>query len=154
MTDTPSSSEATPAVRSSNHRTSLVIVVVLVVAVLAFLLHRGLTDAALYFRTVDEALAQRQELGAKRFRLEGTVVPGSVVRNGTFTDFTIASKGEVVRVHNAGQPVGVFAENIPVVLEGRFAENSNTFESDRIMVRHSAEYEAKYPDRVSGAANS
>ena len=127
---------------------------VVIVSALGFLLWRGLDDAALYFRTADEAVAQRQSLGDKRFRLEGTVVPGSIRQNGTFTDFEVASKGTTVSVHNSGQPLGVFQENIPVVLEGRFASGSNVFESDRIMVRHTSDYKAKHPDRVSGAANS
>jgi len=126
---------------------------VVVIAALGFLIGRGLDNATLYFRTADEAVAQRQALDNKRFRLEGTVVPGTIASNGTFTDFVIASKATSVHVHNEGQPLGIFQENIPVVLEGKFASGSNLFESDRIMVRHSAEYKADNPDRVSGAAN-
>jgi cytochrome c-type biogenesis protein CcmE len=40
-----------------------------------------------------------------------------------------------------------------VVLEGHFQQGSNTFDSDRILVKHTADYEAKHPDRVSGSAN-
>lgn len=118
-----------------------------------FLVIRGLGDATLYFRTADEAIAQRSELGNKRFRIEGLVQPGSIHQEGTFTNFSITSKDVTVQVRNQGQPVGVFQENIPVVLEGRFAEGSDVFESDRIMVRHSSDYQEKHPDRVSGEAN-
>lgn len=126
----------------------------LVVALVAgFLVIRGLGDATVYFRTADEAIAQRQSIGNDRFRIEGVVQPGSIGQDGTVTTFDIASKNVVVAVRNQGQPVGIFQEDIPVVLEGRFAGNSDVFESDRIMVRHSNEYEEQYPDRVSGEAN-
>ena len=49
-----------------------------VVGALAFLVMRGLGNATMYFRTADEAVAQRQALGTRRFRIEGTVVPGTV----------------------------------------------------------------------------
>ena len=126
------------------------------VIALSFLLWRGLADATVYFRTADEAVSQRSELGTKRFRVEGTVVPGTIKAAGQYTNFSIASKGVTIPVRNEGQPVGIFQENIPVVLEGKFASadpTNNTFNSDQIMVKHSAEYEAEYPERTSGEAN-
>lgn len=143
-----------PRVRRQGNRFRIGAVVVVVALALGFLLSRGLGDATLYFRTADEAVAQRQELGERRFRIEGTVVPGSIRNDGELLLFSIASKGVTVPVQNSGQPLGLFQENIPVVLEGHFAGNSDTFRSDRILVRHSADYESDYPERVSGAANS
>lgn len=131
----------------------LIAVALVIVAALGFLVFRGLGNATLYFRTADEAVAQRQHLGDRRFRLEGNVVPGTIQQNGTFTDFEVVSKGTTVQVHNQGQPLGVFRENISVVVEGRFATGSNVFDSDRILVRHSADYEAKHPDRLAPEAN-
>jgi cytochrome c-type biogenesis protein CcmE len=143
----------TPAPRVRKRSRRPIIVGVIVVAALAFLIGKGLDNATMYFRTADEAIAQRADLEGKRFRLEGTVVPGSIKQSGEFVDFKIASKSVTVDVRNAGQPVGVFQENIPVVLEGKFASGSNTFNSDRILVKHSEDYQAKYPDRVDGSAN-
>jgi cytochrome c-type biogenesis protein CcmE len=41
----------------------------------------------------------------------------------------------------------LFKVGIPVVLEGRF--QGDHFASDRIMVKHTADYIAKHPERVS-----
>lgn len=123
------------------------------VIVAGFFVFRGLDDATMYFRTADEAIAQREELADERFRIEGIVVPGSIGANGAFTNFVIESRGTTVNVRNQGQPVGIFQENIPVVLEGAFQEGTNIFASDRVMVRHTSDYQAEYPDRVSGEAN-
>ena len=41
----------------------------------------------------------------------------------------------------------MFKPGIPVVLEGRF--QGDTFASDRIMVKHSEDYVAEHPSRVT-----
>jgi cytochrome c-type biogenesis protein CcmE len=143
---------AAPRARRKTNRTRLMIAAFVVLAALAFLVFRGLGNATLYFRTADEAIAHRTDLGERRFRLEGTVVPGTIQQVGETTNFSVTSKGVTVDVHNSGQPVGIFREDIPVVLEGHFAAGSNLFQSDRIMVKHSADYQEEHPDRVTGAA--
>lgn len=142
---------AAPRARVAGSRRRLVIVGVVILAALGFLVLRGLGNATLYFRTADEAVAHRADLGERRFRLEGNVVPGTIHQDGSTTNFSVASKGTTVEVHNTGQPVGIFQENIPVVLEGHFASGSNVFESDRLMVKHTAQYSEQHPDRVVGA---
>jgi cytochrome c-type biogenesis protein CcmE len=120
---------------------------VVIVAALGFLVFQGLGNATLYFRTADEAVAQRDSLGAKRFRIQGTVVPGTVRQAGNEVAFTIESKGVTVPVLHQGDPPELFKPGIPVVLEGRF--QGNDFASDRIMVKHSETYTAEHPDRVT-----
>lgn len=145
---------AAPRARQRSSRWRVGAAVVLIVAALGFLLSKGLGDATLYFRTADEAVAQRELLGERRFRIEGTVVPGSIRNEGETLLFSIASKGVTVPVRNSGQPLGIFQESIPVVLEGNFVAGADRFESDRILVMHSSDYESEYPERVSGTANS
>jgi cytochrome c-type biogenesis protein CcmE len=121
-----------------------------VLAVLGFLLFRGLGNATLYFRTADEAVAQRHSLGDRRFRIEGTVVGGSVDTRGNDVGFRITSKDVEVPVVHRGDPPELFKPGIPVVLEGRF--QGDTFMSDRIMVKHSESYVADHPERVTTTA--
>ena len=60
------------------------------------LLWKGLANATVYFKTVDEAVAQRAELGDRRFRLEGLVQPGSVKGTDDGVDFVVAEDdGEI-----------------------------------------------------------
>jgi len=128
-------------------RRRLIIVGLVVLAALGFLAIRGLGNATLYFRTADEAVAQKQQLGARRFRIEGNVVAGTVREAGSSTGFNIESKGVVVPVNHQGDPPELFKPGIPVVLEGHFEGDS--FASDRIMVKHSEDYVAKHPSRVT-----
>jgi cytochrome c-type biogenesis protein CcmE len=138
----------------SRSRLPVIAAGVVIVAVLGFLLVRGLGNATMYFRTADEAIAHRQEIGDKRFRIEGIVAQNSLHQDGTNTDFDIISKGVTVAVENKAQTQGIFREGIPVVLEGRFSHGTNTFVSDRIMVKHDSTYTEQHPERVSGSVNS
>ena len=125
----------------------MVVAGLVVLAALGFIVFRGLGNATLYFRTADEAVAQRQELGDRRFRIEGSVVGGTVQEADGRTVFDIESKTVRVHVRHQGDPPELFKPGIPVVLEGRFQGES--FASDRIMVKHSEDYIAKNPERVT-----
>jgi cytochrome c-type biogenesis protein CcmE len=140
-----------PAGRTQG-RQRLVVAGLIVLAALGFVVFRGLGNATLYFRTADEAVAQRQQLGDRRFRIEGSVVGGSVHQTANLVAFNIESKGTVVAVSHRGDPPEMFKPGIPVVLEGRF--DGDTFASDRIMVKHSEDYVAKHPSRVTTPPSS
>lgn len=120
---------------------------IVVLAALGFLVFQGLGNATLYFRTADEAVAQRNELGDRRFRIEGDVVDGSVRQTGNDVTFTLTSKSVEVPVRHKGDPPELFRPGIPVVLEGRF--QGDHFSSDRILVKHSETYVAENPERVT-----
>ncbi|MDQ4090277.1 MAG: cytochrome c maturation protein CcmE [Actinomycetota bacterium] len=120
---------------------------IVVLAALGFLVFQGLGNATLYFRTADEAVAQRAELGDRRFRIEGDVVDGSVRQVGNDVSFMLTKNAVQVPVQHKGDPPELFRPGIPVVLEGRF--RGDHFSSDRIMVRHSETYVAENPERVT-----
>ena len=123
----------------------------IIAAALGVLVFKGLGNATVYFKTTDEAVAARASLGSHRFRIEGTVQPG-VAQAGQDVSFTIANNGVSVPVIHHGDPPQLFKVGIPVVLEGRF--EGAMFASDRIMVKHTADYVAQHPDRVKTAETS
>jgi cytochrome c-type biogenesis protein CcmE len=112
----------------------------LVAVAIAIFVWQGLSGATLYFRNADEAVAQRDSLGDRRFRLQGTVVDDPV-RQGDTVDFQVTYNGVVVDVEHQGDPPELFRPGIPVVLEGRWA--GPVFASDRILVKHDEEYQSK-----------
>jgi cytochrome c-type biogenesis protein CcmE len=138
--------------RFDRTRLRLGIVIALVCGALAFLVLQGLGDATTYFRNADEALAQRSRLGDDRFRLQGTVVPGSVRQTGDEVGFRVEYHCDSVDVRHRGDPPELFADGIPVVLEGAFLAGTDTYASDRIFVRHTSEYRAEEGDRLALAA--
>jgi cytochrome c-type biogenesis protein CcmE len=124
------------------------LVVVLVVAI-GFVISRALTDATQFYRTADEAVAQRAELGDRSFRLEGTVVEGSTRPTGQGVDFKVASHGVEVDVHNVGAPPPLFQPCIPVVVEGRWQDGA--FASTAIIVAHDQQYVEENSERMKAA---
>jgi cytochrome c-type biogenesis protein CcmE len=120
---------------------------IVVIGALGFLVFQGLGNATLYFRTADEAVAQKAQLGDRRFRIEGDVVDGSVRQDGNDVSFVLTSKSVEVPVLHKGDPPELFRPGIPVVLEGHF--QGDHFASDRMLVKHSETYVADNPDRVT-----
>jgi cytochrome c-type biogenesis protein CcmE len=145
MTATAPAPRVRPAAPRST-RWRIAAVAVVVVGAIAFLMYKGLGDATVYFKTADEAVAQRQELGTKRFRVEGLVL-APVEQLGDGVRFQIISAGERVDVVHHGDPPELFKPDIPVVLEGHW--QGNVYESDRIMVKHTNAYREKNPGRVT-----
>ena len=123
-----------------------------IVAAVGFLVWRALGTATVYFKTADEAVAERATLGNHRFRIEGVVQTGTIKQEADVLRFVIyGDRGaQVPVVHRGGQPTGLFKENIPVVLEGRWGSGADegSFASDRVIVKHSETYRMKNPDRV------
>ena len=113
--------------RRSRRRWAPLAVLAVVVLGLGALVYKGLNDATLYFRNADEAVAQRDELGSKRFRLQGTVM-GEPVVDGDDVRFEVAYNGVAVDVEHVGTPPDMFRPGIPVVLEGHWAEGSDVFD--------------------------
>ena len=139
-------------VRAPRRRLALAVVGVLVLA-LGFLVYKGLSDATVYFRNADEAVAERASLGDRRFRLQGTVVDDAV-ETGDGVNFDVTYNGVEVAVHHVGDPPELFKPGIPVVLEGRWdAGGGDFFASDRMFIKHDATYESKddYDERIREA---
>lgn len=148
---TPATSAPTPTPRSRRRSPIAYAVLVVVLLALGFVVAKGLSSASLYFYNADEAVAQKADLGQKRFRLQGTVLGDTIREQGDQVDFTVAFNGARVDVHHDGSPPEMFKPGIPVVLEGRWDDTGRWFDSDRILVKHSEEYEAKNQDRIKEA---
>lgn len=117
---------------------------------LAVVVYQSLTSASVYFYNADEAVEQRADLGDKRFRLQGLVVSEHTpVDDGI--EFTVAFNDVDVAVRHRGDPPELFDVGTPVVLEGNWEPSGEFFESDRILVKHSEQYEADNPERLDDA---
>jgi cytochrome c-type biogenesis protein CcmE len=122
-----------------------VVAAVIIGGALVFLLLEGLNNATIYFKTADQAVADRAALGSRQFRIEGTVEHDVRQVAGT-THFSIVANNVVVHVVDTGQPPQLFKPGIPVVLEGHW--QGDVYASDQIMVKHTASYVEAHPDRL------
>jgi cytochrome c-type biogenesis protein CcmE len=108
-----------------------------------------LNSATTYYCNADEIGTKAGCEVGKRFRLLGEVDQGSIVTGTPFT-FTVSHNGVTVPVAYEGEPAGKFQACVPVLVEGAF--NGDTFQGDRIIVRHDENYTERNPGRVDGYA--
>jgi cytochrome c-type biogenesis protein CcmE len=142
-----------PPRRRRRHNRGAYLLLLLIVAAIGYVIFQGLSSAALYYRNADEAVAQKQSLGTKRFRVQGTVENLAPTSSNSEVDFDIAFNGVTVPVHHTGgDPPELFKVGIPVVLEGHWDKSGAFFASDTILVKHSADYKQQNPDRVPANA--
>lgn len=128
----------------ASRRRQLVAAVV-ILAALGFLAAEGLSSATIYFKTADQAVADKAQLGSRDFRIEGTV-GHQIAQVGQTVRFTITANGVTVPVVDTGSPPQLFKQGIPVVLEGHW--QGDQYASDQIMVKHTASYVEAHPDRL------
>jgi cytochrome c-type biogenesis protein CcmE len=107
-----------------------------------------LSENVVYFRTVSEAVHNRQSEGTSRFRMAGGVVDGSIRQTANGVDFRVTDGNHTVTVHHDGDTPALFKDGAPVVVEGHWASTSKNgaFDSDRILIKHGADYT---PPRVN-----
>ena len=122
------------------------------VAVVAggFVLWNGLSQATVFFYNVDEAVA-RDDLDGRRFRMQGSVVEGSIERSDGGVAFDLSYCGETVAVAHTGEPPELFGTEIPIVVEGEFT-GDRRYASDRILVKHDNTYEDENGERIDAAS--
>jgi cytochrome c-type biogenesis protein CcmE len=139
--------------RVARRRWPAVTVLVVLVAGLAFVLSQAIGDATVFFLNADEAVAQREDIGDRRFRLQGMVEADTVERSAEGVTFRVAYNGVEVDVEHRGDPPDLFQPGIPVVLEGAWGTTSvgPTFQSDRMLVKHDETYVADNGERLDDA---
>ena len=142
----PPAPTGTAEVRS--HRVRYAVVGAVLVGALVFLVVKGLGTALNFYLPADQAVAQESTLGSRTFNIEGVVQPGSVHSTPSGVDFVVTAGSTSVQVDNSGSPPQLFQPDIPVIAVGHFSGRS-TFVSDQILVKHSANYIAAHPGRVT-----
>lgn len=101
-----------------------------------------LSESEVYYLSPTELLDKQNNVG-KTVRLGGQVEPGTVDYQPSekLLSFVVTDSKTSMSVISTGAPPQMFREGIGVVVEGQLAANG-TFESDRLMVKHSNEYQA------------
>lgn len=128
------------------------LVLVVAVAASGFMVTRFLASAIDYYCNVDEIGSRPGCDDERRLRIQGSVVEGSVRADVASTNFEIEFNGSVLPVRYSGQPGGIFQECIPVIVHGRLV--GDTFQGDRVEVRHSNEYSEDHGDRIDDARSA
>jgi cytochrome c-type biogenesis protein CcmE len=151
-TDPRSDARRAAPTAHATHRLRYAVVGLVLVGAFAFLLVKGLGTALNFYLPADQAVQQEASLGGKTFNLEGVVEPGSIHATPDGVNFVVTSGGTKLQVVNAGSPPELFQPDIPVIAVGHF--DGATFVSDQILVKHSSNYIAQHPGRVTAPNGS
>lgn len=148
---TPRTSADNAPLAPRKRKTTWTTIVVLVAIVVAggVIVSQFLTSAIDYYCNADEVGVREGCEADRRIRIQGTVDDGSLESAAGSTSFSLSFNDVTINVVYEGDPGGIFQECIPVVAHGRLV--GDTFEANRIEVRHSNEYMAENGDRVTDA---
>jgi len=117
--------------------------VIAAMCALAWIAMGSMGDNLVYYWSPTELLAaDNAKSHTAVVRLGGQVVPGSFhPGEGSGISFDVSDGVNTVHVASTGQPPQMFREGIGVVVEGKYGDDG-LFRSDKVMVKHSNEYEA------------
>jgi cytochrome c-type biogenesis protein CcmE len=118
------------------YRAFLIPAIGLIVVLVGFLAYGLLNDSLVYFKTPTEL--QSEPVRDSRLRLGGQVVGGTVVQQVDSVSFEIGDGTTAVAVRHEGAPSQLFAEEIGVVVEGRW--DGSVFYSDTMLIKHDEQY--------------
>ena len=147
----PVEEPAKPVVRprTVTHHRWFVVPAMLGIAVAGFFLVRSAGDESVYYLYASEAVEVREQFDdGRRFRIAGTVVPGSLEAGRGESSFDISDGRATVAVRLVSVPPPLFQEDVEVLLEGAWV--GDVFEANEALIRHEAEYEAPETGNAPG----
>ena len=113
---------------------------------MSYLAFTGIRESKSYYVTVKELQGMGDQAHARRLRVAGLVVPGSIRRQGTGADFQIDEQGLKLQLAYRGTepPPDTFKDNAQALVEG-------TYGSDGVF--HAKQIQAKCASKYAPAAN-
>ena len=113
---------------------------------MSYLAFTGIQESKSYYVTVKELQGMGDQAHARRLRVAGLVVPGSIRRQGTGADFQIDEQGLKLQLAYRGTepPPDTFKDNAQALVEG-------TYGSDGVF--HAKQIQAKCASKYAPAAN-
>lgn len=127
-------------------RTRLVMAGAVLVVVIGYLMISGFGAGKVYYYTVDEFIAQRDEIGDDFVRISGVVAAGTIDWQPTRMElnFALASEenpGAAIPVWYDRAKPDLLQDDVPVVVEGRLSADGVMI-AERVLVKCPSKYEA------------
>lgn len=130
-------------------------VLIVLVAAAGFLVSKALGGATTYFYRVDQAVANQNSLGTRRFRIQGTVMNApqgtKITNNQQRITFRLSANNiSVPVVYEGSDPPALFQKCEPVLLVGSWASKVQgaKFVGDEIIIKHTESYTAEHANRL------
>lgn len=131
-------------------RRRVVVVAALIVASVAWVAAKGLTQNLVYYVTPTEILQKGSAAVGERARVGGYVLPGSVQEQGPTVRFVATDGTTRLTIVVTGGVPSLFREGQGVVVEGAY-ERDGAFHADTVLVKHNGVYKPPAPGQTPGA---
>src|ERR1700681_4114044 len=108
---------------------------------LGFLAYTGVQDSKSYYVTIKELNGMGNDAYAKRLRVAGNVVPGSIKRSGTRVDFMLKENDLTLPVSYTGTeaPPDTFKDDSQALADGSFGRDG-VFHAKQLQAKCASKY--------------
>jgi cytochrome c-type biogenesis protein CcmE len=128
-----------------NKTISVILTVVVMLGALIYLMVSSFDDTMIYYKTVDELLAEKARFTGKPVRINGVLVPDSL-RQKPATDqfrFSLSKRGKVLEVSYAGILPDSMLDGRDLVVQGTLQAEPPLFAASEILTKCPSKHEAK-----------
>src|ERR1700751_225479 len=126
---------------------------VLILLTLGYLAYPGVQESKSYYVTIKELRGMGDGVYAKRLRVAGNVVPGSIKRSGTRVEFELVEQNQKLAVVYTGTeaPPDTFKDDSQAFAEGSFGRDG-VFHAKQLQAKCASKYAPQQPGTTPGSA--
>lgn len=116
-------------------------VTVVILVSLGYLAYTGVQDSKSYYVTIKELRAMDDGVYAKRLRVAGNVVPGTIKRSGRQVEFQLKEQDQTLNVVYTGTeaPPDTFKDDSQALAEGSFGRDG-VFHAKQLQAKCASKY--------------
>jgi cytochrome c-type biogenesis protein CcmE len=120
--------------------------ILVIVCGLSYLAVSGVQESKSYYVTIKEMSEMGDGVFSKRLRVAGNVQPGSIHRQGTHVQFTLAEQGRTLSVVYVGTeaPPDTFKDNAQALAEGSYGRDG-VFHAKQLQAKCASKYGPAQP---------
>jgi cytochrome c-type biogenesis protein CcmE len=128
-----------------NKLVSSIASIVIVVGAILYLLLSGLDDSMIYYKTVDEILADTTRFDGQTVRVNGVLVSKSVKQKPGTDEyrFNLSKKGKILNVAYSGILPDSMRDGQELVVQGAMEAERSIFFATEILTKCPSKHEAK-----------
>jgi len=115
--------------------------IAVIVVALAYLAYTGVQQSKSYYVTIQELRGMNDSRYAKRLRVAGNVVPGSIRRQGSRVEFSLKENELTLPVvyNGAEAPPDTFKDDAQAMADGRFGRDG-VFHATQLQAKCASKY--------------
>jgi cytochrome c-type biogenesis protein CcmE len=129
------------------------LVVVIIVVAISYLAYTGVQESKSYYVTIKELKTMDDSAYKKRLRVAGTVLPGSIKRQGSHVEFQLQEEDKTLPVVYTGTeaPPDTFKDSSQALAEGTYGRDG-VFHAKQLQAKCASKYAPQQQQQGTPAA--